>query len=148
MQHVMTSLRKAPPNFYAEALDWTSCPEINSFTYPDHFSGSRYGNGKQVLILSDFVCLVSEWVITTTDARVRLKYGQSGCSPLWVGDQDYSTVLKAEPQEVPFVYTYVVPISVMWYVGSGSYEIQIDHVLRDRNESDIGSVRFNLAERE
>lgn len=148
MQHFATSLRKAPPNLHAEGLDWTSFPEIVAFTYPDHFDGSKHSNGKLVLELKEIVCLVSEWVITSTDVRVRLKYGQSGCPSLWEGVQDYSTVLKAEPQEVPFIYTYVVPISVMWYVDVGSYYIQIDHLLPDGGESEFGLAHFDLVKKE
>ena len=148
MQHFATSLHKAPPNLHAEGLDWTSFPEIDAFIYPDHFDGSKQSNGKLLLELKDLVCLVSEWVITSTDVRVRLKYGKYGFPSLWEGVQDYSTVLEAEPQEVPFIYTYVVPISVLWYVGGGSYCIQIDHLLSDGGESEFGSARFDLVERE
>lgn len=148
MQHFMTSLREAPARLHAEGLDWNSFPEIDSFMYPDHFTGSRQSNEKLVLTLRDNVCLVSEWVITSIDVSVRLKYGQSGCPPLWEGVHDYSAVLKAEPQDVPFMYTYVVPISVMWYVGSGNYVVQIDHLLPDGGSSEVGSVHFALVERE
>ena len=148
MQHFATSLRKAPANLHAEWLDWSAFPEIASLKYPDHFEGSRHGNGKRVLILKDQLCLVSEWVITSTDARVRLRYGQFGIPPLWEGVQDYSAVLQAEPQEVPFIYTYVVPISVLWYVGDGIYHIRIDHLLPDGGASEDGSARFTLEEKE
>lgn len=148
MQHFETSLRKPPLNLHAEGLDWNSFPEMDSLIYPDHFSGRRQDNGKQVLILREKVCLVSEWVITSTNVRVRLKYGQTGCPPLWEGVQDYSAVLKAERQDVPFAYTYVVPISVMWYVSDGSYAVHIDHLLPDGGESEAGSVVFTLVVKE
>ncbi len=148
MQHFETSLRKAPANLHSEGLDWSSCPEITSFSYPDDFIDNRDGNGKRVLVLRDIVCLISEWVITCTDVRVRLMYGQSDCQALWVGEQDYSSVLIAEPQEVPFIYTYVVPISFLWYVGGGSYNIRIDHLLPDGGISEVGSARFTLVEKE
>ena len=148
MQHFLTSLRKAPAKLHAEGLDWNSFPEMDSLIYPDHFSGCRRDNEKQALILREKVCLVSEWVITSTDARVRLKYGQTGRPPLWEGVHNCSAVLKAEPQDVPFMYTYVVPISVMWYVGDGSYAVHIDHLLPGGGVSEVGSVVYALVVKE
>ena len=107
MQHFETSLRKPPLNLHAEGLDWNSFPEVDSLIYPVHFSGRRQDNGKQVLILREKVCLVSEWVITSTNVPVRLKYGQTGCPPLWEDAQDYSAVLKKSRATRRSVHVYL-----------------------------------------
>lgn len=148
MQHFLTSLRQAPPHPYASGLDWPSIPEITCFTYPDDFARSMHREDKQVLVLKETVYLVSEWAITRADALVRLKYAQSGYQPLWESAIDYSDVLRSESQDTPFVYTYVVPISVLWYVNDGRYDVQIDHILPGDDVSDVGSTHFTLAKRE
>ncbi len=91
---------------------------------------------------------MSEWAITRTDALVRLKYAQSGNPPLWEGAKDYSDVLESESQDTPFIYTYVVPISVLWYFSNGRYEVQIDHILPGGDVSDVGSTHFTLTKKE
>lgn len=103
---------------------------------------------KQVLVLKEIVYLVSEWAITRADALVRLKYAQSGYSPMWESTKNCSDVLESESQDTPFIYTYVVPVSVLWYVSNGIYDVQIDHILPEGDVSDVGSTHFTLVKKE
>lgn len=129
LQHFSTALRESPPNFDVSDANWFSIPEITSFTFPDDFSGSKRNDTVLKLILKRRVSLVSEWVITRRDALVRLRYAPSGSEPIWEDEFDYSSVFQADPRDLPFIYTYVVPISVLWYTGDGRYDVHIDHVL-------------------
>lgn len=144
MQHFSTVLRESPPNFDIADTDWLSIPEITSFTVPDDFSGSSRSDTVLKLILKRRVNLVSEWVITRTDALVRLQYVPSGSEPIWEGRFDNSHMFQADPRDPPFIYTYVVPISVLWYTGDGRYNVYIDHVLPEGRVGDVGSSQFNL----
>ena len=148
MQHFLTSLRSAPPNPFASGFDWASVAEITRFTFPNDFARSIAGEDKLVLELKEPVYLVSEWAITRADTLVRLTYAQSGHPPLWQRATDYSSVLESESRDMPFIYTYIVPISVLWYVSDGRYDIQIDHILPERTVSDVGSTHFTLTKRE
>ncbi len=144
MQHFSTMLRESPSNFDVSDTDWLSIPEITSFTLPDDFSDSTLNDTVQKLILKRRVSLVSEWVITRRDALVRLTYVTPGSEPIWEDKFDYSDVFQTDPRDLPFIYTYVVPISVLWYTGDGRYNVYIDHVLPEGRVGDVGSSQFNL----